>query len=113
MNVSASTRTTACSCAGTVRISSRSASAFWLTASPAFPCSRGPDSTRANQWNRLTLVAPVDAKVFAIDRDDAVLRKQLAHENQTQIGQVRVAISVARGQSAQFCQMVVHLECDP
>src|SRR6266849_7923568 len=51
---------------------------------------------RADQWDRLALVAPVDAEIFAIDRDHAVSGMKLAQANQAEVRQVWMTVVVSR-----------------
>src|SRR2546422_780370 len=63
-----------------------------ITLAETLPC------WRADQWDRLALVAPVDAEVFAIDRDHAVSGMKLAQANQAEVRQVWMTGVVSRPQ---------------
>lgn len=65
-----------------------------------------------NQWNHLALVAAVDPEVSAIHGDDAVARIQLAHPDETEIRQIRLAVLITFCQGGQLRQMVVDDEGD-
>jgi len=69
---------------------------------------------RTGERNGLSLVTAVNAEVFAVDRDHVVLGKKLTEANLTKVGQVGLAVGVARGQSFQLGQVVVAIkrECD-
>src|SRR5438477_303231 len=65
-----------------------------------------------NERNYFAFVSPVDAKIF-VDRDDAVFWVQLAHPNETEIGQVRFAILVTLSQTSQMSEMIVTDKIQP
>ena len=67
---------------------------------------------RGNGGNDFAFVSPIDAKIF-VHGDDTVFRIQLAHPNQTKIGQVRFAIPVTPGQSSQLSEMIVTDKIQP
>ena len=60
------------------------------------------DSRRKQYWNRFSLVSSVDSEIGRIDRNNRVPRVQFAHSNQTQIGKIRLAISIAPGKFLQL-----------
>jgi hypothetical protein len=75
------------------------------------------DGSRLSIWWRdkrdyFALVAAINAKVF-VDGKDAVLRMQLAHPDEAEVGQVRFAIAIAFGQGSQLGQVVVAIEGEP
>ena len=51
---------------------------------------------RGDQGDDVALVAAIHAKVL-VDGDDAVLRMELAHPNEAEVGQVWFAITIAFG----------------
>src|SRR5204863_7902347 len=83
--------------------------AFVVTTSLASDASS--DSGRADQRNHLAFVPAVNAKVL-IHRDDTMIRIQLAHPDQTKIGQIRLVIGVALGECRQLRQMIVQIKRD-
>ena len=67
---------------------------------------RGRSRWRADEGNRLALVAAIDAEVFPVRGDHRVMRVKLTHADQTQIGQIRPAIGVAFGQAGQMREVL-------
>jgi hypothetical protein len=59
---------------------------------------------RTEQRDDLALVAPVDAEVLKVDGNDAMAWKLFAHSDQTQIGEVDVAVGMTIRQRSQSPQ---------
>jgi hypothetical protein len=65
---------------------------------------------RTNQGDRFPFVPPIDAEVFAVNCDNAVARVKLAHADETKIGQIGVAITIAARQCCELRQVVLAVE---
>jgi hypothetical protein len=65
---------------------------------------------RADQGNGFALVTAIDEEVFAIHRDDAVLRVQLAHPDQAEVRQVGVAIGIPLRKSRELRKILQAIE---
>ena len=48
-----------------------------------------------NQWDTFAPILSVNLKIFAVDRNDGILGKKLAHSNQTEICKIGTTISVS------------------
>ncbi len=66
---------------------------------------------RANQWNGLAPIAPINAKIVSIYGDDWMLWKKFAHANEAQIRQIRFPIGVTLCQGFKLQQVVIAIEC--
>src|SRR5207244_10598153 len=67
---------------------------------------------RADKGNRLPLVASKHAKVRAVNRDNAVTWKELAHADQADVREVGVTIRVSLRQGRQLRKMIFTGERD-
>ena len=58
----------------------------------------------------LALVAPVYAEVLPIHRDDTVMRVQLTHANEAEVGEVRLPVGEPLGEPLELGQVVAAIE---
>ena len=64
---------------------------------------------RADQRNRVALVAAVNSKI-AIDGHHAVFEMHLAHPDQAYVGEIRLAVGIAFCQRLKLRQMIVAIK---
>jgi len=62
---------------------------------------------RVEEGNGFPLVAAINAKVVLIGRKNCVARVQFAHADQAEIGEIRMAVSVAAGELLHECRCQV------
>ena len=67
---------------------------------------------RTDKGNGFAFVSPVDAEIFAIHRDDAVVGVKLAHADEAKIGQIGLAVAVAARKGCELGQMVLAVESE-
>src|ERR1700690_3289728 len=65
---------------------------------------------RAKQRNRFPFVATVDAKIGLVDRQDNVPGIELAHANEAESGQVRMAVGISDRQFVKLFLMARAIE---
>ncbi|MGH9444881.1 MAG: hypothetical protein ACRD3O_04025 [Terriglobia bacterium] len=68
------------------------------------------DPGRAENWDDLTVVSAIDAKIFLIYRNHRVAREQLAQTDQAQVSQIRLAILVSFRQLGQAFPVLAQIE---
>ena len=73
---------------------------------------RGLTAGWGNERNHFAFVSPIDAKIF-VHGDETVFWMQLAHPNETEIGQVRFAILVTLCQKSQVSELIVTDKIQP
>ena len=65
---------------------------------------------RADKGNGFAFVPPVDAEIFAIHCDDAVVGVKLAHADEAKVGEIGLTVAVAAGEGCELGQMVLAVE---
>jgi len=66
---------------------------------------------RTDKRDDLALVPPVDPEVLAVNRDNPVLRIELAHADEAEIRKVGCPVRVPLGQSRKMWQVILRLKC--
>ena len=59
-------------------------------------------SRRANDWDPVPAISPIDAEIRFIHRQHGCLGVHFAHANQAQVGQIGVTVGIAVGQRSHF-----------
>jgi hypothetical protein len=67
---------------------------------------------RCNKRDGLTLVAPIDPKISAINRYDAMSRVEFAHTDEAKIGEIRRSVHVCSRELCQRLQMICRIKCE-
>src|ERR1700722_16402346 len=60
---------------------------------------------RGQQRDGFALVAAVDPKIVIVHRNDRVARIEFAHAHQAKIGEIRMAVGVAEGESPKMFEL--------
>jgi hypothetical protein len=62
---------------------------------------------RTKDRDRLALIAPVDAEILFVDREHNMPWVQLAHPDDTKVGEIGLAVCITQGEVSQVLQVAL------